>query len=256
MAKISVIVPVYNVEKYLARCLDSLCAQTFTDLEIICINDGSTDSSDKILAQYAAHDKRFIVINKKNAGVSAARNDGIARAHGEYIHFMDSDDFIDSDYYEKMFAMAIQTGADMVVSGFMTNTKYARDMKYKSSWVACSVYKKLRKTYAMTDGYVWRYLFKTDFIKNNKLQFDTKMISQEDAIFVLNAIDVANKIGGVSGTNYHYMFNDMSVLNNRDSIHHKKIKEQYKYAKKIKRDFACAHGVQWLWYLRKILRKF
>lgn len=256
MVKISVIVPVYNVEKYLTRCLDSLCAQTFTDLEIICINDGSPDNSDKILAQYAAHDKRIVVINKKNAGVSAARNDGIKYAHGEYVHFMDSDDFIDLDYYEKMFAMAIKTGADIVVSGFVTNTKYARDIKYKSNGIACGIYEKLRKTYAMTDGYVWRYLFKTDFIKNNKLQFDTKMISQEDAIFVLNAIGVSNKIGIVSGTNYHYMFNDTSVLNNRDVAHHKKIKEQYKVAKKIKRDFAYAYGVRWLWYLRKIFRKF
>lgn len=256
MPKVSVIVPVYNAEKYLGRCLESLCAQTFTDIEVICINDGSTDNSRKILEAYTQGDKRFIVINKKNAGVSAARNDGIKRAHGKYIHFMDADDFVDSDYYERMFAVAKDTDADIVCSGFITNTKYACNITYKSGFVVRGIYNKLRRTYALTDGYVWRYLFRTEFIKKNKLMFDTKMISQEDAVFVLNAIALTDFIAFVPGTFYHYMFNETSALNNRDLKHHKKMKEQYRQGKKFRRDFARAHGVKMLWYLRKILRKF
>lgn len=256
MPKISVIVPVYNAQKYLVRCLDSLRDQTFTDFEVICINDGSVDDSKKILDEYAARDKRFTVINKKNAGVSAARNDGIKRACGEYIHFIDADDFIDLNYYEKMFSSAQDANADMVCSGFITDTKYARNIKYGHKFVKRTVYGKMRWTYALTDGYVWRYLFRTEFVKKHKFVFDTKMISQEDAIFVLNAIAVANAVVFVPNIHYHYMYNDMSALNNRNRAHHKKIKDQYRQGKQYKRDFVRVHGIRILWYLRKILRKF
>ena len=256
MPAISIIIPMYNAAKYLRRCLDSVKNQTFTDFQVICVDDGSPDNSGTIAEEYAATDKRFVVVHKKNAGVSAARNDGIKLAKGKYIHFMDADDFIDQDYYEKMFGVAMDTIADMVCSGFITNTKYSRGIKYRVQSVAKSLYKKLRKTYALTDGYVWRYLFKKDFIVKNKILFDTNMISQEDAIFVLNAIAAANSVAFVPGTFYHYMFNDMSALNNRDAAHHRKVKAQYKIGKQFRRDFARKHGVYRLFFLRKILRKF
>ena len=100
--KISVIIPIYNVEKYLRRCLDSVKNQIFTDWQAICVDDGSPDNSGKIADEYAAKDKRFVVIHKENTGVSDTRNVGIKHAIGEYIHFMDSDDVLDIDYYEKM----------------------------------------------------------------------------------------------------------------------------------------------------------
>ena len=252
---ISVIIPVYNVAKYLPRCLDSVCAQTFKDIEVICVNDGSPDNCDKILKKYAALDNRFVVITKKNAGVSAARNDGIKRARGAYIHFLDADDFIDSDFYQKMYDAARDNVSDMVCSGFVTNTKYARNLKYPKNFTVSDLRSKLRRTYVFTDGYVWRYLFKRDLILKNKLLFDTSLISQEDVIFVLNAIVLANEVSFVSGTFYHYMFNDMSALHARDAEHHKKIKMQYKIGKKYRRDFARQHGVGGLWLWRKILRR-
>ena len=253
--KISVIIPIYNVEKYLSRCLDSVCAQSFHDLEIICVNDGSPDGCDKILKKYAAHDSRFVIINKKNAGVSAARNDGIKHAHGKYIHFLDADDFIDSDYYEKMYAATADDSVDMVCSGFVTNTKYARDLKYSKNFVESGLRKKIRRTYAFTDGYVWRYLFKRTFLTKNKLTFDTSMISQEDAIFVLNALAVSNKVAFICGTFYHYLFNDMSALHARDEAHRNKMKMQYRVGKKYRSDFARKYGLTDLWIFRKILRK-
>ena len=94
MAAISVIIPVYNVEKYLRRCLDSVLNQTFSDWQAICVNDGSPDASDKILAEYAARDPRFVVVTKENGGLSDARNAGMEHATGEYIMYLDSDDFI------------------------------------------------------------------------------------------------------------------------------------------------------------------
>lgn len=111
---ISVVVPVYNVAKYLRRCIDSVIAQTYTDWEIVCINDGSTDNSLAVLTEYATRDGRIRIINKANAGVSAARNDGVAAARGEYILFLDADDFIHPQTLEITHHIAAQTNADIV----------------------------------------------------------------------------------------------------------------------------------------------
>ena len=102
MVKISIIVPVYNVEKYLPECLESLIHQTLKDIEIICINDGSTDNSLSILKDYAKKDSRIRIINKENWGISAARNSGINTAMGDFLSFIDSDDWIDLDFFENL----------------------------------------------------------------------------------------------------------------------------------------------------------
>ena len=114
MNKVSIIVPVYNIEKYLAKCLDSLINQTLEDIEIICVNDGSTDNSAEILNEYAQKDCRIKIINQDNAGLSAARNTGINAANGEYIGYVDSDDWIDLNFYEKLYNAAKDTDADIV----------------------------------------------------------------------------------------------------------------------------------------------
>lgn len=111
---VSVVIPVYNVEATLPRCLDSLLAQTFTDWEAVCINDGSPDGSAAILEKYAASDARFRVIDKKNAGVSAARNDGVAAAHGEYVMYLDSDDFIHPQTLQIAHFLARSCNAEIV----------------------------------------------------------------------------------------------------------------------------------------------
>ena len=103
MPKISVIVPVYNVEKYLHRCVDSILAQTFTDFELLLINDGSKDSSGVICDEYAAKDSRVLVFHKENGGVSSARNMGLDNAKGEWISFVDSDDWVEKEYLETLY---------------------------------------------------------------------------------------------------------------------------------------------------------
>ena len=110
--KVSVIIPVYNVEQYLSRCLDSVISQNFNDMEIICINDGSKDASLRILEEYAGKDSRIVIIDKKNAGVSAARNDGIAAAKGEYLAFLDGDDFWEADCLAKIYQEAEHNHSD------------------------------------------------------------------------------------------------------------------------------------------------
>src|SRR4051812_9727086 len=117
--KISIIVPVYNVEKYLSRCLDSLLTQTLTDIEVIAINDGSTDSSLNILINYREMDNRLKIIDQLNGGVSSARNAGIKAANGNYIGFVDPDDWIDNEMYENLYQMVQTEQADIVMCSYI-----------------------------------------------------------------------------------------------------------------------------------------
>ena len=117
--KISVIVPVYNVEQYLYKCIDSILSQSFQDFELILVNDGSIDNSARICDEYAQNDKRIRVIHKENGGVSQARNVAISLAIGEYIAFVDSDDYVLPNMYENLVSTAINTNADIVKCGFI-----------------------------------------------------------------------------------------------------------------------------------------
>ena len=116
MSKISVIIPVYNVEPYIRECLHSVQHQTHSDIEVILVNDGSTDGSGAICDEYAARDARFIVVHKENGGVSSARNAGLDIATGEYIGFIDPDDYVTVDFYEMLLAAAVEHSADFALA--------------------------------------------------------------------------------------------------------------------------------------------
>ena len=124
MIRVSVLVPIYNVEKFLPECLDSLVNQTLKDIEIICINDGSTDRSPQIIQEYAKKDKRIKVINKKNSGYGDSMNQGLKKAKGEYIGIVESDDFIDLDAFEKFYKIAKKYDCDVVKSNFYEYSRY------------------------------------------------------------------------------------------------------------------------------------
>ena len=115
MPAVSIVIPVYNIGKYLEKCLDSVVAQTFPDIEIIVVNDGSTDNSPEIIAGYADKDSRIVVIDKSNEGLAYARKSGIEAAQGEYIQHLDGDDFLEPDAIELLYNKAIEDAADMVV---------------------------------------------------------------------------------------------------------------------------------------------
>ena len=126
MIKVSIIVPVYNTAQYLRRCLDSIISQTLEDIEIICVNDGSTDNSLDILQLYASKDKRIKIINKENEGLVSARKAGVSEAVGEYIGFVDSDDWIEKEMYGTLYCAASRDDADIV------STDYIQDGHYSS----------------------------------------------------------------------------------------------------------------------------
>ena len=124
--KLSIIVPVFNTEKYLSECLNSLINQTLKSIEIICVDDGSTDNSLSILEKFHSKDERVKIIHQGNFGVSVARNNGIAMAQGEYIGFVDSDDWVDADFFEKLYNASQKFGAEVVAGDFMAQRKFAK----------------------------------------------------------------------------------------------------------------------------------
>jgi glycosyltransferase involved in cell wall biosynthesis len=249
---ISVIMPIYRVEDYLARGLDSVVNQTYKNLEIICIDDGSPDNSIKILNRYAKKDSRIKILRQKNAGPGAARNVGIKIASGDYIHFMDADDVIDLDYYEIMLSAIISAKSDMAVSGFLSENKYTPSLEYQTPKVLFGIRQKIKGTNGLIDLYVWRYLFSKKFISKNKLFFAVDMIAQEESRFILRAVKLANSIAIVPKVLYHYKYNPISILNDRDPVRRIKMKENCKLGRKIRRNFAKENGLMWYWRTRKI----
>lgn len=127
--KVSIIIPVFNTEKYLRRCMDSVMNQTLTDIEIICVDDGSTDQSLQILNEYSQKDDRVIVVHKENEGPTAARKTGLDRAVGEYVGFVDSDDWIEADMYESLYQIAVTYDTDLVTCGYFLEGNYTSILK-------------------------------------------------------------------------------------------------------------------------------
>jgi len=203
---LSIIVPVYNVEPWLSRCLDSLLGQTIKNIEIICIDDKSSDSSLKILREYEKKDNRIKVIaQEKNGGVSVARNTGLAIAAGEYIGFADSDDFVDSDFYEKLYERAMATDANIT-----KGDAFIIDNENKRTLIR-PCFEDIRKNKANFYYPLWAAIYKHDFIKKNKLDFPVGVIISEDVTFLTKAVILANRIELVEGTYYNYIRRENSL---------------------------------------------
>ena len=226
MNKISVIVPVYNTEEFLPQCLNSLIHQTYKNLEIIIIDDGSPDNSSVVYNEFAQKDNRIKIIRQQNSGISAARNAGLANATGEWVHFIDSDDYIDVDYYDKMLSASDGIFSDIIAGGVISQNAPLYNVCYKGRRVLTTMAEKFFITNALNNCTVWRYLFRRDFLAKNKLSFEVGRIF-EDILYIPNAIRLANCIVTVPNTNYHYVYNPNSLLNKRYSPNHQ---EQYDYA--------------------------
>ncbi len=183
MPKISIIIPVYNVEKYLSICLDSILAQSFTDFEVICINDGSDDKSLEILNEYKNKDSRIRVISQENAGVSAARNRGLNVANGEYISFVDPDDWIEPDCYEIAYNKAVNTNADMLFFGakYVTD-EIVEEKNLKSLYICLEENDNLNEMIHITHT-IWNKLFKNSFLKKHNIKFAENLKIAEDGVF-------------------------------------------------------------------------
>lgn len=234
---VSVIIPVYNREKHLKNCLDIITTQSYKNLEIIVVNDGSTDNSMQIAKQYPV----TIIEHSNNKGLAAARNTGIDNAKGEYIHFMDDDDEVNKSFYEELVKASINTEADMACCGMIHQKSKGKTQLFRKKKSYESLQEKLKITYVGKWGYVVRYLFKIDFLKQNKLRFEEgKLI--EDLPFSFMAVFYANKIVTVPGAEYLYVFNNESIINSKNPEIKKKRNLGRKYSKQFILDFAKKHG--------------
>lgn len=215
MPKISVIIPVYNVEKYLARCLDSVISQTLKDIEIICVNDGSTDNSANILSVYAEKDERIKIITQSNAGISEARNIGIQKASGKFIGFVDSDDFIEKDFYEKLYTSAIKNNADIACSSVIRENEKKKKIliEYKKEQVATSTKEKFELAYIPEHCYIWNKIYNREKLLNSNIKF-VKGLVYEDIIYTPSVVESLGNIVVVPNLFYHYWNNSTSLVKN------------------------------------------
>ena len=208
--KVSVIIPVYNAEKYLNKCIDSIINQTLKEIEIICVNDGSIDSSLNILENYKNKDNRIIIINQKNLRQAAARNNGMKIAKGEYISFIDSDDFVENNFLENMYNEAKNNDSDIAVSNVKSfiNDNYLINDIYVGYWcfynyhsnVLINAEDKFGVIYSCA---IWNKIYRRDFlIKNNIYFFENLFL--EDVSFNNIAAILSNKIILLKDTWYYY----------------------------------------------------
>lgn len=223
MPKVSVIVPVYNVEKYIDRCLDSLVNQTLEDIEIIVVNDGSKDSSKEKILEYASKYNKIKYLEKENGGLSDARNYGLPYATGDYIAFLDSDDFVDYTLYEKMYNKAIEEEADYVECDFYWTYPHNEDNSFKNEITDIKKNCKLveDKGYRYTNKsemfvyarvVAWNKLFKKEVIKEKF----PKGLNYEDIEFFYNNLPNIKKFAFVEEPLIYYIQRSSSIVNKQN----------------------------------------
>ena len=202
MPKVSVIIPVYNTEKYLRKCLDSVCNQTLSDIEIICINDRSLDSSFEILKEFAQQDDRIKLIDfNENKGAAAARNAGLDAAQGEFVGFVDSDDFIDFDFYEKLYTKAKETGAD-AAKGNVYNYNPQTQETYLSEFY--NMNDKIRENKAYFHYGFTSAIYSRQLLAQNNIKFPEGIVYFEDPYFSVQVLLNLKNIVIVDDAKYFY----------------------------------------------------
>lgn len=215
---ISVIIPVYNVEKYLKQCLDSIVNQTLKDIEIICVDDGSTDSSLAILKEYAQKDTRFTILTQRNLRAGVARNTGLQKAKGKYLSFLDSDDFFELNMLEEMYNKAEKDQSDIVICAFTSFDEQTQEIKKihkikaeieaKSPFNPKTVSEQL---FNFSKPNPWTKLFRRSFFIENNLYFEN-CICCNDLTCVCTAMAIANKISILNKSFIYYRINQKTNI--------------------------------------------
>lgn len=229
MPDISIIVPIYNAEKYLNKCIESLINQTKKELEFILVNDGSTDNSEEIIKSYK--DKRIKYFKNENQGIGKTRNFGIEKATGKYIMFVDSDDYIDKNMAKLMFDKAFSNSLDMVVCDYykVINNE---NIEEKLPSFKQTTLKNSPNLLCDINLSPWNKIYKTSLIKDNNIKF-VENLKYEDAPFVIEALDKANKVGKVNKCLNYYVIHGNSETTVRD----KRVFDILKIIDKIRKYF-------------------
>lgn len=214
MSQISVIVPIYNAEKYLIRCIDSILVQSFANFELLLIDDGSKDSSGQICDEYAKNDSRVRVFHKENGGVSSARNFGLDNAVGKYICFIDADDWVDKEYIECLLPV---DGEDMVVCSFVNDTME----NFHLSELVRDKQNIGKDLHVLIDHMAicapWCKIMCRDIIEKNNIRFDVNVSAGEDVLFICDYFSTClSKMRTISRPLYHYYISNNESLSNRN----------------------------------------
>ena len=218
---VSIIVPCYNVEPYLERCLDSLIQQTLKNIEIICIDDKSTDNTLKVLRKYVKKDKRIKLIEQKeNQGVTIARNEGLKIVRGDYIGFVDPDDYVDLDFYEKLYDVAESSNADIVKGNVISVSSDGKKSLTDNNM------DNIEKHISNFSNKFWSAIYKTEFIEKNQITFPEYIISLQDAVFLTKICLKVKNIKLVYNTYYHYFYQRPGSLDSQ-FLSHKKAESKY-----------------------------
>ena len=209
--KVSIIVPVYNVEKYIKKCLDSLVRQTLKEIEIIVVNDGSPDNSQKIIDKYVKkYPNKVKSYIQKNGGQGSARNFGLTKATGEYVGYVDSDDFVELDMYERMYNKAKEEKSDIIVCGSYNVNEITA---LKETDLDKMIFDDMKQNAFFGRMAVWNKIYKKELLTKNNLEFRSK-IWYEDVDFTLKALSYAKKITYVNKPFYNYLIREGSTMNN------------------------------------------
>ena len=238
MIKVSVIVPVFNTASYLKRCLDSLLAQTLKEIEIICVNDGSTDNSLDILHEYQEKDTRIKVLSQTNQGQSVARNNGITEATGEYIGFIDSDDYIDPDYYEVLYHCATQHHADIAVAKTKILDNRLTPLEFASNDISYNFCDSVQR---LSNGSACDKIFKRSLCNTHQLQFPQHLYF-EDNVFLIKALFFSKITVFTDKVTYYYIPNSNGISKNTDPAKVRKRRRDAKAIKNILLKFACNYA--------------
>ena len=244
---VSIIVPVYNAQKGLSRCLESICSQTYQELEIIVLNDGSTDDSLAICEQFRAKDPRLVVVDKENEGVSRTRNAGLALAQGDYIQFADSDDVLDPDYTQNLVQAALQHSADLVIAPYWmvipsnsSKTGHALETLqeslgiepeapktevHKYGFLPQGVYSRedyarrlMQQPASFYYGVLWNKLYRREIIAENQLGFAPDVHWAEDLLFNMGYLEHAEVFVSIPDAGYHYIQNPKSICHTQINL--------------------------------------
>ena len=268
--KVSVLVPIYNVEEFLPECLDSLVGQTLKDIEIICINDGSKDGSLDIIKKYAAKDKRIVIIDKKNSGYGDSMNQGLKNATGEYVGIVESDDFIDKEAFSELYHIAKKYDVEVVKANFYeyygeTKKDQAVSNMFPSELIGKVIDPRENKEIFYQPPCIWAAIYKNEFLKKNEIDFlPTPGAAYQDAGFNFKVWAIARKAFLIKRAYLHYR-QDNANSSVKDASKIYCVKDEYDSIEKFlkKNDlmdelgttaFTCRFG-GYIWNMHRLNRK-
>lgn len=259
--KVSVVIPVYNVEKYLSTCLSSCINQTLYDIELVCVNDGSTDNSLQILQEFAKRDNRIKIIDKPNGGLSSARNAGIKNSCGEIIMFLDSDDYLSPHACERIWKETLEAPTDVVVFGthIFPEKPRATNWHYDVLKIRTHRHYKFSAPVLFNEPgakpFVWRHAYNRKFFEQYGLEFDERVKYGEDMVFQMEAFPHGKKFAFISDKLYYYRwYREGSLMQSYSSDLDEKIQKHLYFVGLIteywkNQDWFALYGkeyVQWL----------